>query len=225
MRLVFAGTPDVAGTALDRLLRSRHSVVAVISRPDARSGRGRSLSMSPVAQRAAELDIALLQPTNLTEPSVADELRSFAPDCCPVVAYGGLVPSQLLDLPPLGWVNLHFSLLPQWRGAAPVQHAILAGDEVTGASTFRLTAGLDTGPVFGSVTEPVARSDTSGELLKRLAVAGAELLVHTLDGIESGQLLPADQPVDGVSLAPKITAQHARVRWTDPALAIDRLIR
>jgi methionyl-tRNA formyltransferase len=225
MRLVFAGTPDVACTALDRLLSSQHTVVGVVTRPDAQRGRGRSVAVSPVAERATELGIPVLRPTSLSDPSVERDLRSLAPDCCPIVAYGGLVPPQLLDLPPHGWVNLHFSLLPMWRGAAPVQHAILHGDEVTGASTFRLTAGLDTGPVYGMVTEAVSSTDTSGELLTRLATAGAELLVRTLDGIEGRQLQPVDQIGDGVSLAPKITVADARVRWPDPAMAVDRRIR
>ncbi len=225
MRLVFAGTPDVACTSLDVLVGSRHEVVGVITRPDAPRGRGRTVAVSPVAQRATELNIPVLRPTRLSDPSVVRDLRALAPDCCPIVAYGGLVPPQLLDLPPHGWVNLHFSLLPLWRGAAPVQRAILHGDEVTGASTFRLTAGLDTGPVYGTVTEPVAQTDTSGELLSRLATAGADLLLRTLDGIEDGQLLPVDQPGEGVSLAPKVGAEDARVRWSDPALAVDRRIR
>jgi methionyl-tRNA formyltransferase len=225
MRLVFAGTPNVACTALDALVGSRHRVVGVITRPDAARGRGRTLTMSPVAQRATELDIPVLRPTSLSDPSVEDDLGALTPDCCPIVAYGGLVPQRLLELPPHGWVNLHFSLLPLWRGAAPVQHAVLHGDAVTGASTFRLTAGLDTGPVYGTVTESVAPSDTSGELLSRLATAGAELLLRTLDGIEDGQLLPIEQPGEGVSFAPKLSARDARVRWSEPALAVDRRIR
>jgi methionyl-tRNA formyltransferase len=225
MRLVFAGTPDVACAALDALIGSPHSVVGVITRPDAVRGRGRTLSMSPVAQQATERGIPVLRPTSLSDPGFADDLRALAPDCCPIVAYGGLVPAQLLDLPPHGWVNLHFSLLPMWRGAAPVQHAILHGDEVTGASTFRLTSGLDTGPVYGTVTETVAATDTAGQLLARLATAGADLLLQTLDGIAAGRLHPVDQSVDGVSLAPKISAADARVRWADPALAVDRRIR
>ena len=225
MRLVFAGTPEVACVALDRLVGSQHTVVGVITRPDAPRGRGRTLTRSPVAERAAELDIPVLQPTSLTDDSVLEELRALAPDCCPVVAYGGLVPAHLLDLPPHGWVNLHFSLLPMWRGAAPVQHAVLHGDEVTGASTFRLDEGLDTGPVYGTVTETIAPTDTSGELLGRLATAGAELLVRTLDGIQDGDLRAIVQSTDGVSFAPKLTGDDARVRWTEPALAVDRRIR
>lgn len=225
MRLVFAGTPEVACVSLDRLVASQHTVVGVITRPDAPRGRGRTLMRSPVAERAAQLGIPVLRPTSLTDDSVVDELRALAPDCCPVVAYGGLVPAHLLDLPPHGWVNLHFSLLPMWRGAAPVQHAVLSGDDVTGASTFRLTEGLDTGPVYGTVTEVIAPTDTAGELLGRLAATGAELLVRTLDGIEDGDLRAVAQSPDGVSLAPKLTSDDARVRWGEPALAVDRRIR
>ncbi len=204
---------------------SRHSVVAVITRPDARRGRGRTLSASPVAQLAADLDIPVLRPATLRESSVAADLAALRPDCCPVVAYGGLVPPDLLDLPPHGWVNLHFSLLPSWRGAAPVQHAILHGDDVTGASTFRLDEGLDTGPVYGTVTTSIGADDTSGVLLDRLADAGAELLVRTMDGIEDGSLRPAEQSPDGISVAPKLTVDDARLRWEEPALAVDRRIR
>jgi methionyl-tRNA formyltransferase len=225
MRLVFAGTPEVAVVSLDRLVDSQHTVVAVITRPDAPRGRGRTLASSPVAERAQHLGIPVLRPTDLTDASVVEELRALSPDCCPVVAYGGLVPAPLLDLPPHGWVNLHFSLLPMWRGAAPVQHAVLAGDEVTGASTFRLTQGLDTGPVYGTVTEPIAPTDTAGELLGRLATTGAELLVRTIDGLAAGDLRAVPQSADGVSLAPKLTRDDARVRWDEPALAVDRRIR
>jgi methionyl-tRNA formyltransferase len=142
-----------------------------------------------------------------------------------VVAYGALIPRPVLDIPAHGWVNLHFSLLPAWRGAAPVQHAIKAGDAVTGATTFRLDEGMDTGPVFGVVTEPIGAADTSGDLLGRLAVTGAELLVRTIDGMEDGTLVPVPQPADGVSMAPKVTVEDARIDWSLPALAIDRLIR
>jgi methionyl-tRNA formyltransferase len=225
MRLVFAGTPAPACPSLERLVESRHSVVAVITRPDAPRGRGRSLTPSPVADLAAALDIPVLRPPTLRDPALLSDLASLDPDCCPVVAYGGLVPPPLLDLPRHGWVNLHFSLLPAWRGAAPVQHAILHGDDVTGATTFRLTEGLDTGPVFGTVTEPIGAADTSGELLGRLAAAGAELLTRTLDGIEDGALSPVSQSEDGVSHAPKLTVDDARVRWHEPALAVDRRIR
>jgi methionyl-tRNA formyltransferase len=225
VRLVFAGTPQVAVSSLDALLDSGHEVAAVITRPDAPSGRGRRLTPSPVAVRAAAAGVEVLKPGTPREPEFLDRLRTIAPDCCPVVAYGGLIPRAALDIPRLGWVNLHFSLLPAWRGAAPVQHALLHGDDVTGATTFLLEEGLDTGPVFGSLTESVRDADTSGDLLGRLAVAGAGLLVATLDALEKGDLDPVPQSTEGVSLAPKLTAEDARVDWARPAFQIDRQVR
>ena len=225
MRLVLAGTPEVAVPSLDALLASDHDVVAVLTRPDAPAGRGRRLVASPVARRAEEAGIEVLRATRLSDPGVMDRLRELAPDCCPVVAYGALVPAAALSLPPHGWVNLHFSLLPAWRGAAPVQHALLHGDEVTGASVFQLEAGLDTGPVYGVMTEQVRPRDTSGELLERLAVAGAGFLVATLDAIERGEVVAVPQPGDGVSYAPKLSTDDARVDWHRPAFHIDRQVR
>ena len=225
MRLVFAGTPEVAVPSLDALVASSHDVVAVVTRPDARAGRGRGLVRSPVRERAEEHGIEVITPTSPREPDFLDRLRQIAPDACAVVAYGALVPQVALDIPRHGWVNLHFSILPAWRGAAPVQHAIVAGDEVTGASTFRLEAGLDTGPVFGVMTEAIRPRDTAGDLLDRLARGGAGLLVATMDGIEDGSLVPQPQPSEGVSLAPKIEVADAEVRWDRPALAVDRLVR
>ena len=218
MRLAFAGTPEVALPSLEALLASEHEVVAVITRPDARAGRGRGLLPSPVRVRAEEAGLEVLTPARPTEPEFQERLRELAPDVCPVVAYGALVPPAALAIPRLGWVNLHFSLLPAWRGAAPVQHAIMAGDEVTGACTFLLEPGLDTGPVFGVMTETIRPQDTAGELLSRLAQAGAGLLVATMDGLADGSLTPVPQTTDGVSLAPKIEVDDARVRWTNPAL-------
>ncbi|HEX5523030.1 MAG TPA: methionyl-tRNA formyltransferase [Pedococcus sp.] len=225
MRLAFAGTPEVALPSLEALLSSDHEVVAVITRPDARAGRGRGLLPSPVRVRAEEAGLEVLTPARPSEPEFQERLRELAPDVCPVVAYGALVPPAALAIPRLGWVNLHFSLLPAWRGAAPVQHAIMAGDEVTGACTFLLEPGLDTGPVFGVMTETIRPRDTAGELLSRLAQAGAGLLVATMDGLADGSLTPVPQAADGVSLAPKIEVDDARVRWTNPALAVDRQIR
>lgn len=226
MRLVFAGTPEVAVPSLQALLSSdRHEVVAVISRPDARTGRGRGLSRSPVAAAADEAGIEVLTPPNARDPEFAERLRELAPDAVPVVAYGHLVPRPVLDIPAHGWINLHFSLLPAWRGAAPVNSAIAAGDEVTGATTFRLDEGMDTGPVLGTMTETVRPRDTAGDLLGRLAVSGATLLTATLDGIEDGDLREVAQPSEGVSHAGKLTVDDARVRWTDPAIAVDRHIR
>ncbi|MFF4345617.1 methionyl-tRNA formyltransferase [Kitasatospora sp. NPDC001540] len=225
MRLVFAGTPEVAVPALEALLASRHEVVAVVTRPDAPAGRGRKLVASPVAQRAEEAGIEVLKPVRPSEPEFMARLAEIAPDCCPVVAYGALIRPGALEIPVHGWVNLHFSLLPAWRGAAPVQHAVMAGDEVTGASTFRIEEGLDSGPVFGVLTETVKPTDTSGDLLGRLAHAGAELLVRTMDAIEDGQARPEPQPLAGVSLAPKLTVEDARIEWTHPALRVDRVVR
>jgi methionyl-tRNA formyltransferase len=225
MRIVFAGTPEPALPALRILLESRHEVVAVLTRPDAPAGRGRRLEASPVAKLAEEAGIEVLRPAKVRDPEFLARLAEIAPDCCPIVAYGGLVPKSALDIPRHGWVNLHFSLLPAWRGAAPVQQAILAGDDMTGASTFRLEEGLDTGPVYGTVTDEIRRSDTSGDLLARLADSGAHLLRATLDAIEDGTARPVPQPADGVSQAPKILAADARVDWTAPALRVDRLVR
>ncbi|MCW2602628.1 MAG: methionyl-tRNA formyltransferase [Pseudonocardiales bacterium] len=226
MRLIFAGTPAVATVSLQALLDSpRHEVVAVLTRPEKPAGRGRRPSAAPVADLARAHGIEVLAPPTLRDPLAQAALRAFEPDCCPVVAYGGLIPRDALDIPVHGWVNLHFSLLPAWRGAAPVQRSVLAGDDVTGATTFLIEEGLDTGPVFGVLTESVRPSDTSGDLLQRLAVAGSQLLLATLDGLEDGMLVPEPQPSDGISLAPKISVDDARIDWSAPALRVDRLIR
>ncbi|MET0914891.1 MAG: methionyl-tRNA formyltransferase [Jiangellaceae bacterium] len=225
MRLVFAGTPQTALPSLRAILDSRHDVVAVLTRPDAPTGRSRKLSPSPVAQVATDAGIEVLRPQRPRDPDFLVRLAEIGPDCAPVVAYGGLLPRPALDVPKHGWVNLHFSLLPAWRGAAPVQHAVLAGDDLTGASTFQIEEELDSGPVYGVVTEPVRPTDTSGDLLDRLAVAGARLLVATLDGIEDGTLLAHPQSSDGLSWAPKLTAADAEVDWSAPAVRVDRLIR
>jgi len=226
MRLLFAGTPEPAVPALQALLDSpRHEVVGVLTRPDAPAGRGRSLVRSPIGQLADAHGVPVFTPARPREPEFLDALVELAPDCAPVVAYGALVPRAALEVPRFGWVNLHFSLLPAWRGAAPVQAAIRHGDEITGATTFLLEEGLDTGPTFGVVTDSIGDRDTTGDLLGRLAVSGAQLLVATMDGLEDGTLRAVPQPVDGVSLAPKVTAADARVDFALPALAIDRLVR
>ncbi len=225
MRVVFAGTPEVAVPALDAIAESRHELVGVVTRPDAPAGRGRRLVASPVAQRAEELGVPVLKPEHPKDPDFQAQLMELAPDCCPVVAYGALLPQSALDIPVHGWVNLHFSLLPAWRGAAPVQHAVWAGDEITGATTFRIVKELDAGPTFGVVTETVRPTDTAGDLLTRLAHSGAGLLVATLDGIEDGSLEAREQADDGVSFAPKIMVEDAEIDWTEPAVAVDRRIR
>ena len=225
MRVLFAGTPEAAVPSLRAVLASPHEVVAVLTRPDAPAGRGRRLMPSPVAEIALAEGIEVLRPARAGDPEFLERLAEIAPDAAPIVAYGGLIPAPALAVPRHGWINLHFSLLPAWRGAAPVQHAVMAGDEVTGASTFRLEQGLDTGPVFGVVTDAIGPTDTAGDLLGRLAHAGAGLLVATLDGLEAGALVPVPQSTDGVSLAPKIRVEDARVVWTDPAMRVDRLVR
>ncbi len=225
MKVVFAGTPQVARPALEALLASTHEVVGCLTRPDARAGRGRRSRPSPVREAAEAAGVPVLAPQRLRDDGVREQLEAWAPDVCAVVAYGALVPAELLSLPTHGWVNLHFSLLPAWRGAAPVQHAVMAGDEITGAVTFVLEEGLDTGPVLGRLTEAVRPRDTSGDLLDRLSVAGAGLMVATFDALERGDLVPAPQPEEGVSLAPKIEVHDARVDWSRPAFAVDRLVR
>jgi methionyl-tRNA formyltransferase len=225
MRLLFAGTPAAAVPSLQRLLAGPHEVVAVLTRPDAVSGRGRTAHPSPVAAVAQEAGVEVLKYARPRDPQFQSRLEELAPDLCPIVAYGGLIPPAALIVPKIGWINLHFSLLPAWRGAAPVQHAIWHGDDITGASTFLLEEGLDTGPVFGTVAEPIGPHDTSGDLLDRLAIAGAELLAQTIDGIAAGRLAPVGQPADGITFAPKIEVDDARIDFQQPAVGIDRQIR
>jgi len=225
LRVVFAGTPAVALPSLRALLESRHEVVALVTRPDAPAGRGRHERRSPVAALAEEAGVPVLAPARPREPDFLAALAALEPDCCPVVAYGALIQRAALDIPRHGWVNLHFSLLPAWRGAAPVQAALLHGDEVTGASTFQIEVGLDTGPVYGVVTEPVRPRDTAGDLLERLSRSGADLLVRTVDGIEDGTVVAVPQRADGVSMAPKVTVEDAAVDWSAPAIRVDRQVR
>jgi methionyl-tRNA formyltransferase len=226
VRIVFAGTPEPALPSLRRLIDSpRHDVVAVLTRPDATAGRRAKPSPSPVAGLALERGIPLLRPSRPNSDEFIAELAELAPDACGVVAYGALLSERLLAVPTNGWVNLHFSLLPAWRGAAPVQAAIAAGDAVTGATTFQIELALDSGPVYGVVTETIRPTDTAGDLLERLAVSGGVLLEATLDGIADGSLSAVPQPADGVTVAPKVTVEDARVRWDLPAHVVDRRIR
>jgi methionyl-tRNA formyltransferase len=226
MRIVFAGTPEPALPSLQRIIDSpHHEVVAVMTRPDAAAGRRGKPAPSPVARLALDSGIPLLRPTRPNSPEFVADLSALAPDCCAVVAYGALLNAELLAVPRRGWINLHFSLLPAWRGAAPVQAAIAAGDTVTGATTFLIEPALDSGPVYGAVTETVRPDDTAGALLDRLAVSGAALLAATLDGIADGALDPVPQTSDGVSVAPKITVEQARIRWDLPAHTVERRIR
>jgi methionyl-tRNA formyltransferase len=227
VKIVFGGTPDVAVPSLDALADSRHELLAVVTRPDAPRGRGKKLTASQVAQRAVDLGIEVLKPQRPRDEEFVIRLNELAPDCCPVVAYGALLPQRVLDIPRHGWINLHFSLLPAWRGAAPVQHAILAGDQLTGATTFQIVLELDAGPIFATVREPIRPNDTAGDLLHRLSLSGARILVDTLDGIEDGTLTPTPQPETDaqVSYASKINVEDAHIDWTQPGEVVDRLIR
>ena len=226
MRLVFAGTPEPALPSLRRLLESpRHEVIAVLTRPDAIAGRRGRPAPSAVAQLALDNDIPVLRPARPNSAEFVAELAELAPDCCVVVAYGALLADELLAVPDKGWINLHFSLLPAWRGAAPVQAAIAAGDSVTGATTFQIERSLDSGPVYGVVTEAIRPSDTAGDLLARLSLSGAALLESTVDGIADATLTAVPQASDGVSVAPKITVEEARIRWDLPAHVVERRIR
>ena len=225
LRLVFAGTPEAAVPALRTLIASRHQVVAVVTRPDAPAGRGRRPQPSPVRVAADEAGVQVLTPPKPSDAAFLAALAELEPDVCPVVAYGGLITSAGLAIPKLGWVNLHFSLLPAWRGAAPVQHAILAGDDLTGATTFQIERGLDTGPVYGTITESIGAEDTAGDVLGRLAANGARLLAATLDAIADGTARPEPQPAEGVSVAPKLTAADGHLDFGRPAFAVDRRAR
>ena len=223
MRVLFAGTPAVAVPSLNALVEAGFDVVAVLTRPDAPLGRKRVLTPSPVAARAAELGIDVIHATRV-DAAVTERIARAEPDVAAIVAYGGLVPPAALGIPRHGWVNLHFSLLPAWRGAAPVQRSVMAGDDITGAVTFRLEEGLDTGPVFGTLTEAVGPEDTAGLLLERLSHSGAVLLAQTLSAIEAGKAAPVAQSGD-VSLAPKLTLDDGRLTWSHPALALGRQAR
>ncbi|MFV0452604.1 MAG: methionyl-tRNA formyltransferase [Propioniciclava sp.] len=223
MRLVVAGTPSVALPSLATLVASKHEVVAVLTRPDAARGRRRTPVPSEVGAWALERGIPVLRPQHPRDPEFVAALAALAPDACPVVAYGALLPASVLQIPTFGWINLHFSLLPRWRGAAPVQRAIMAGDEVTGATTFRIVGALDAGPVYDTVTRPLDGTEIAGDLLEELAVSGADLLLRTIDRLPTTD--PTPQPGGPAALAPRLTVAEARLDWTRPAEDLDRLIR
>lgn len=224
LRVLFAGTPDVAVPTLQTLL-AHHDVAAVLTRPPARRRRRGGEEPSPVALAAQEAGVEVWEWPTLRTPEAVEAVAALDLDAAVVVAYGSLVPASMLDLPRFGWLNLHFSLLPAWRGAAPVQWAVRRGDEITGASVFRLTAGLDEGPVFGTMTETIRPRDTSGDLLARLSTAGVPLVMEVLAALEAGRAVPQEQSSDGVSLAPRIDVAEAEVEWNQPALVIDRFVR
>ncbi|WP_298251260.1 methionyl-tRNA formyltransferase [uncultured Arthrobacter sp.] len=222
MRILFAGTPEVAVPSLRALVDAGFDVAAVLTRVDAPLGRRRILTPSAVAAAADELGLPVLKANRFT-PELVAELGRLDLDAAAIVAYGGIVPPAALVVPRLGWVNLHFSVLPAWRGAAPVQHAVLAGDDVAGATTFLLEEGLDTGPVLGVMTQTLEPSATSGEVLGSLSRSGAVLLVQTLSGMDAGQLTPTPQAGEP-SVAPKLTIDDARIDWSLPAVAVRRRI-
>ncbi len=222
---MFAGTPEAAVPTLEALVASRHDVVAVITRPDAPAGRGRTLTASPVALAAEAHGIEVLKPAKPSDPEFMARLRELEPACIPIVAYGALIRREALEIPEFGWVNLHFSVLPAWRGAAPVQRAIMAGDEVTGATVFSLVEELDAGPTLGTITELIRDDDTAETLLVRLAEWGSKLLVDVIDHIEDGDISAIPQPEENISYASKLTTEDGRIDWKRPAFAINRHVR
>ncbi len=202
-----------------------HPPVAALTQPDRPAGRGRTVAAGPVKQLATALGIPVLQPATLKAGEAQAALRGFAPDLIVVVAYGLLLPDAVLALPRLGCVNVHASLLPRWRGASPIQAAVLAGDAETGVSIMQLEAGLDTGPVYATARTPIGASETAGELEARLARLGADTLGSLLDGLLAGRLRAAPQPAEGVTYAPRISKSEARIDWREPAVAIARRVR
>lgn len=225
LRIVFAGTPDFAVPALSALHEAGHEIVAVYTQPDRPAGRGREMQAGPVKRRALELNLPVEQPPTLKTPEAQDRLRSIAPDLMVVVAYGLILPQAVLDIPKLGCLNIHGSLLPRWRGAAPIQRAVLAGDAETGISIMLMDAGLDTGPELLRKAVKIGARETGGELHDRLAPLGAAAIVEAVAGWSGGQLRPRPQPEAGVTYAAKIRKDEARIDWRQPADAIDRQVR
>jgi methionyl-tRNA formyltransferase len=224
LRIAFAGTPEFALPALDALAASPHELVGVLTQPDRPAGRGRALTPSPVKQRALELGLPLAQPAHLKAAADRAAVESWRPELLVVVAYGLLLPPAVLELPRLGCLNIHASLLPRWRGAAPIQRALLAGDAVSGVSIMRLDAGLDTGPVYAHEAVPVARGTTSRMLHDALAPRGAALLLQVVAALEAGHARPVPQPAEGVTHAAKISREDALINWRSDALAIERQV-
>jgi methionyl-tRNA formyltransferase len=225
MRLIFAGTPHIAVPALQTLIDRGHDIAAVVTQPDARGKRGTALHPSPIKEAARDHGLPVYTPQRASEPEFVAHMRALHAEAAAVVAYGQILTPELLDAVEHGWVNLHFSVLPQWRGAAPVQRSLMAGDDITGASTFVIEEGLDSGPVIGTLTERIRWDDTSGSLLERLATLGAPLLADSVAALVSGAAAPVAQPQDGITYAHKLTRQDAYVNWELPAHVVDRQIR
>jgi methionyl-tRNA formyltransferase len=225
LRIAFAGTPQFALPALHALLKSRHQVVGVLTQPDRPAGRGQQMRASPVKLLALDARLPLAQPATLKNPESRTELTHWAADVLVVVAYGLILPSAVLALPRLGCVNIHGSLLPRWRGAAPIQRAILAGDAETGVTIMQLDAGLDTGPILLERARAIGSHDTAGDVHDALSELGAIALLEALDGLAAGALKPRAQPAEGVSYAPKIDKSEAPLDWSASAIRLDRQIR
>ena len=225
MRLLFAGTPEAALPSLRTLLDSHHEVVGVLTQPDARTGRGRKLRPSPVKTLALEAGIPVVTPATLRDDAVRQQLRDLAPDAAPVVAYGNLIPQAALGIPRHGWINLHFSLLPAWRGAAPAQRAVLAGQRRTGMSVFRIEKGLDTGDVLTTAPTTIGEFETAGELLERMAEDGAALLLQALDALADGSAELTPQDHAAATHAAKLTTAEAQIDWSLPAEQVSAHIR
>ena len=225
LRIVFAGTPEFSVPALDALHAAGHEIAAVYAQPDRPAGRGRTLGTGPVKRRALELGLRVEQPSSLKSEQAVAVLASFAPDLMVVVAYGLILPQSVLDVPPLGCVNIHASLLPRWRGAAPIQRAILAGDTRTGVTIMKMDAGLDTGPMLLARETDIAAGEAAGSLHDRIARLGAEAVVEAVAGLAAGSLVPVPQPADGATYAAKIRKEEAMIDWASPASAIARQVR
>ena len=225
LRIVFAGTPEFSLPALDALHAAGHPLIAVYTQPDRPAGRGRAITASPVKLRARALGIAVEQPPALRTPEALARLAAHAPDVMVVVAYGLILPAAALEIPRLGCINIHASLLPRWRGAAPIQRSILAGDTHTGVTIMKMDAGLDTGPVLLARSTQIGAGETAGSLHDRLAALGADAVLEVLDGYASGSLAPVAQPEAGVTYAAKICKEEAAIDWTHPAAEIARQVR
>ena len=225
LSIVFAGTPEFSVPALEALIAAGHQVAAVYTQPDRPAGRGQKLTMSAVKQCALRHGLHVEQPLKLRDPSAIEHLATFKPDVMVVVAYGLILPQAVLDIPELGCINIHASLLPRWRGAAPIHRAIAAGDAETGVTIMQMEAGLDTGPMLLERRESIRATDTTATLHDRLARLGAEAIVAALPDLANGTLRPRPQPADGVTYAAKITKEEARIDWSRPASQLDRQIR
>lgn len=225
LRIVFAGTPEFSVPPLQALIDSEHQVVAVYTQPDRPAGRGRKLTPSPVKQQALDHNIPVFQPRTLRDQQAVAELAALAPDLMVVVAYGLLLPPQVLAIPPLGCINIHASLLPRWRGAAPIQRAIEAGDRETGVSIMRMEEGLDTGPVYLQKSIPIGAEETGGSLHDRLSLLGAAALMEALPGIADGTLEPVPQREEEATYARKLDKKEAVIDWRQPAWRIERRVR